>query len=120
MATEGLRALIEGGTGCGLALYADLSLPMALVSEVAKGAETPHRETLQALAVEAKALLEAPGPAEEDAAAHDVLVWRDGRLALFLRHPEAPAEALCCLLAPGADPEAARAAARACLTELAA
>lgn len=114
MAAHILKAFAEAQRSCRLAVYADLSVPMVLLSEARDAA---HRETLQALCVEGQAVLTA---ADETSLRSDTAIALVGdRLAVFLRMPLAPNDALCCLCDHGTDLGAFVVAARACLNQLA-
>ena len=116
MAAEILKAFTESQRGCRLAVYADLSVPMALISQ---SREPAHRETLQALCAEGRAVLTACDDDATDIPTPDAAVaFAADRLAIFLRAPVSPNDALCCLCDPDLDIDAFLPAARACLGRL--
>ncbi len=115
MVAKLLDALTVRFGACRIAAYADLSSNMVLVTN--SGVTAP-RETLNALCREAAATLAAaalPDPSE-----CDVAVTIAGRYTgVFLRLPEEPSDALCCLCDDLIDLASFVPEARACLRALA-
>ena len=119
MIAEKLKELAEAHPACRLTVYADLSVPMALLSQAATPAP---RERLQALCSEGADVLRAVDggePPDPDTLSDTAIAARGGDLAVFLRHPAAPDEALCCLCETTLDMAAFLPDARACLEAIA-
>lgn len=89
--------------GCELAALFDLGTRTVLLSDSAVRLGQEHLDALEA---EARRIFDAGAPAP-------VVIAGPRGMRVFLRAPGASPEALCCLLAPGADPEGITDAARA-------
>ena len=103
MTTPTLAHLRAAIPGCELAALFDLGARTVLLSD---GAVRLGQEHLDALEAEARRVFDA-------GAMSPVVVTGPRGMRVFLRAPGASPEALCCLLAPGADPGGIAAAARA-------
>lgn len=117
MASEILQDLTAQHAGCRTVVFADLAQPMVLLSE----SRSPvHRERLQSLCLEGQSLLTAVDEGEIDptTCCDTVLSANPDGLAVFLRLPDAPSDALCCLCDAHVDIASFLPAARACLEKL--
>lgn len=118
MSSDVLKSLTEAHPGCRTVVFADLSTRMVLVSESRRPL---HREALQALALRGRALLTAvdSDPIDPETACDAAFAVHADELAVFLRVPGAPGDALCCLCDPDIALDAFVADARGCLDALA-
>lgn len=118
MSAERLKSFTHNHPACRTAVFADLAMSMALLAE---SRDPMHREAVQDLCAQGGMLLTVVDGETYDAdQACDTAIAMDGdRLAVFLRVPDAPNDALCCLCDPDMDLDAFLPAARDCLTQLA-
>ncbi len=117
MAADILKSLTEAHTACRVAVYADLSVPLVLLSQTRVPAP---REELNALCNEGGAVLSAvdAGEHDPDTSCDTAVVASDDGLAVFLRPVATPNEALCCLCDADLDLAAFLDEARDCLDRL--
>ncbi|PWJ12503.1 hypothetical protein [Jannaschia seohaensis] len=118
MSADALKALTEAHAACRTVVFADMTTRMVLLSE---SRTVLHREAQQALALRGGRLLSAmDGDAPDPETAWDIAysIGPD-EIAVFLRVPDAPSDALCCLCAPDIDLDAFATDARSCLNRLA-
>lgn len=112
-----IQTLRRSTPGCRSLAYVDLSARLVLFSD--SDLPAPPQEALDALCLRAARLLSGPIAAAAgqalalDAPPGEALALQGGRIELFLRAPDAPDEALCCVLDGTADPEDALPALRA-------
>lgn len=117
MSADSLKALSDSHAACRTVVFADLTTRMVLLSE---SRTVLHREAQQALAMRGGRLLsvmdgDVPDPETAWDTAYSI---GPDEIAIFLRVPDAPTDALCCLCAPDIDLESFAADARGCLNRL--